>query len=334
MFEDHNSSPESRNGFHSPPAPVTTAGEILEDRFPQLEDRERLFARLIDAVQPGICLVDRSGIIVHANRASSDIFGYGVEELVGQSFLRIYEPERQAHMLHLHEEVIRGNVVHPFETVLRRKDGREVWAQISSNLLQFEGDRYRVVSVLDVTERKRLEQSLQALATTDSLTGVANRRQFLELARHEVLRGRRKENLPAVIMIDLDNFKKINDTYGHATGDRALMEFSLCAVHTLRACDIFGRLGGEEFAAILPDTDEASAATIAGRLRHAIASLSVPAPGGDIDFTASFGVARVADGETTVEAALHRADLALYRAKQLGRNRVECAEAIAETVQG
>ncbi|MEQ9362766.1 MAG: GGDEF domain-containing protein, partial [Leptospirales bacterium] len=147
-------------------------------------------------------------------------------------------------------------------------------------------------------------------------------RHFLELARHEVLRGRRRDKLPGVLMVDLDFFKRINDTCGHATGDRVLMEFSLCCEHGIRDSDIFGRLGGEEFAILLPELGEDAAAETAERLRKSVAALPVSAPGGEIFFSASFGVARVLPGETTIEPALHRADVALYRAKHGGRNRV------------
>ncbi len=297
--------------------------QSLHERFPEIADREQLFAQLIEAIQPGVCLVNTAGKIVHANASCAGLFGYELSELIGESFLCVVKPDRRDTMRHLHDEVIRGNQVHPFEAPLLRKDGQEIWTQISSNRLQFESEYFRVMSVVDVTERKRLEESLQVLATTDPLTGVANRRHFLELARHEVLRGRRQEKLPAVLMVDLDFFKRINDTCGHATGDRVLMEFSLCCEHGIRDSDIFGRLGGEEFAILLPELSEDAAAETAERLRKSVAALPVPAPGGEVFFSASFGVARVLPGESSVEPAMHRADVALYRAKHSGRNRVE-----------
>lgn len=302
------------------PVPATDG---INERFPEVAAREQLFSQLIDAIQPGICLVNAAGQIVHTNASCADLLGYERNELIGQSFLCGVKPDRRDTMRHLHEEVIRGNQVHPFESTLVRKDGREIWTQISSNRLQFESEFFRVLSIVDITERKRLEESLQVLATTDPLTGVTNRRHFLELSRHEVLRGRRKENLPSVLMVDLDFFKRINDTCGHATGDRVLMEFSLCCEHGIRNSDIFGRLGGEEFAVLLPELDLEAAAETAERLRKSVAALPVPAPGGEVHFSASFGVARVLPGEATVEQALHRADVALYRAKNGGRNRVE-----------
>ena len=305
------------------PRTQPAAAEGINARFPEIADREQLFSRLIDAIQPGVCLVNRGGQIVHANTSCCEMFGYTREELAGQSFLCLVGPERRETMRHLHDQVMRGNQVHPFETTLVRKDGREIWAQLSSSRLQFETEYFRVLSFMDVTERKRLEQSLQVLATTDPLTGIPNRRHFLELARHQVLRGRRTNRLPVVLMIDLDHFKKINDTRGHAAGDRVLMEFSLCCEHGIRDSDIFGRLGGEEFAVVFPDLDLPAAAETAERLRKNVAALPVSAPGGEIHFSASFGIAQVAEGETTIEPALHRADVALYRAKHGGRNRVE-----------
>ncbi|MCR9141899.1 MAG: sensor domain-containing diguanylate cyclase [bacterium] len=334
----HESTPQAGPGdehqAHADARPINAVADGIYSHFPELADREQLFARLIDGIQPGVCLLNADGEIVHANASCSELFGYEREELIGRSFLCVVKADRRDTMRHLHDEVIRGNQVHPFETTLVRSDGREIWTQISSNRLQFNDQFYRVMSVVDVTERKRLEESLQVLATTDPLTGVANRRHFLELARHEVLRGRRQERLPAVLMVDLDFFKRINDTCGHATGDRVLMEFSLCCEHGIRDSDIFGRLGGEEFAILLPELDEKAAAETAERLRKNVAALPVPAAGGEVYFSASFGVARAMPGETSIEAALHRADVALYRAKHGGRNRVEVYSDSMQAVDG
>lgn len=304
---------------------ISSAAARLIERFPgeEVEDGGDFSASLIDAIHPGICVVNVAGQVVHVNQSCCELFGYDRTTLLESNFEVLVAPERRVAMQHLHDEVIRGNTVHPFETTLQHADGRAIWIQLASNRLRFGAGNFRVISLVDITERKRLEQSLQVLATTDSLTGLANRRHFLEQARHTVLRGRRTGKLPAVVMIDLDHFKRINDTRGHSTGDRVLIEFALCCERGLRESDVLGRLGGEEFALLLPEVSANAGAETAERLRRALAGLTVSAPEGPLHFSASFGVASVGKSEGTIEAALHRADIALYHAKRAGRNRVE-----------
>ncbi|PTD95362.1 sensor domain-containing diguanylate cyclase [Pseudothauera lacus] len=175
----------------------------------------------------------------------------------------------------------------------------------------------------DITERKQRERELQRLASTDLLTGLPNRRAFLTRLEQEQARMQRFGSAGAVLMIDLDHFKRINDSYGHAAGDAALRLFAERAQACLRATDLLGRLGGEEFAALLPGTDAAGATLLAERLRTEIAAAPFPSPQGALTITVSVGVATLSGGDTRAEMALARADAALYRAKSCGRDRVE-----------
>jgi diguanylate cyclase (GGDEF)-like protein len=169
----------------------------------------------------------------------------------------------------------------------------------------------------------RMQRELNRLATTDQLTGVRNRRYFMERSQGEVARARRHGCLLSIIMMDIDYFKKINDTYGHAAGDQALRVFAHLCQEGLRLSDVFGRLGGEEFAIMLPETPLADAAMVAERLRQAAEAAEVPLPeGGCLKFTVSIGVSELGWDESNLEPALVRADGALYRAKNGGRNQV------------
>jgi diguanylate cyclase (GGDEF)-like protein len=167
----------------------------------------------------------------------------------------------------------------------------------------------------------RANAELKRLATTDSLTGAFNRRHFLELAGKEVARMRRYRHRVSCLMLDIDHFKKVNDTYGHDIGDKAIIATVLMARKTLRTEDVFGRLGGEEFAAMLPMTAIDKAEQVAERLRVAIEALRIPTPQGELGFTTSIGLVEVATDGESFEQALKRADEALYEAKRLGRNR-------------
>lgn len=165
---------------------------------------------------------------------------------------------------------------------------------------------------------------LRRLAATDPLTGVFNRRRFLELAETEMRRLGRNGRAFGLIMMDVDHFKSINDTRGHAAGDHVLKAMADTCVGHLRTVDAVGRLGGEEFAILLPETDLPGVRLTAERLRESLGGLEVPINADTINFTISAGYTAVSDARDTVDDALKRADEALYQAKKLGRNRAIC----------
>lgn len=161
---------------------------------------------------------------------------------------------------------------------------------------------------------------LTRLAATDFLTGVLNRRRFMELGEAEVARVRRSGRCFGTVMIDVDHFKTVNDTYGHDVGDTVLRTLAEACVDRLRNVDIVGRMGGEEFALILPETDPQGAKLTVERLREYLGELTVPVDTGTLKVTVSAGVTTVQDPNDSIEAALKRADEALYEAKGRGRN--------------
>lgn len=181
---------------------------------------------------------------------------------------------------------------------------------------------------------ERLQADLDRQASRDPLTGALNRRAFALLAGKAISLARRNGRPVAVLMMDLDHFKRINDLIGHAGGDAILCRFVAVAGRVLRTEDIFCRFGGEEFVALLPDTDGAHALTVAERLRRSYAEEAAllhkdtPLP---VDFTVSIGVSEAVGGEA-IEPALKRADAALYNAKAAGRNR--CETAVADALAG
>jgi diguanylate cyclase (GGDEF)-like protein len=179
----------------------------------------------------------------------------------------------------------------------------------------------------DVTERHELESHLRFLATTDALTGVANRRSLLRRAEHEFRRARRYDRPMALLLLDLDHFKKVNDTWGHFAGDEALKALCQVCLASLRGSDMLGRLGGEEFAVLLPEAGIRDACGAAERIRGAVEGLTVEWHGHQIRITVSVGVATLEPGDPDIYALMRRADLAVYTAKDVGRNRVVlCAD--------
>ncbi len=173
------------------------------------------------------------------------------------------------------------------------------------------------------TNRKlqELNAQLYELATTDSMTKLFNRRHFLESAENEFLRQHRKHTQSAMLMMDIDFFKKVNDTYGHATGDAAIISVADQLKSSLRKYDLVGRLGGEEYAMMLVDCDIDKATDIAARLCREVEESDIVFDGNTINITISIGISPLLDNDTKVEQSLVRADQALYEAKENGRNR-------------
>jgi diguanylate cyclase (GGDEF)-like protein len=171
-------------------------------------------------------------------------------------------------------------------------------------------------------ENARLFQEVQKLSTVDPLTGLYNRRHFNASAQLEFQRALRYDLPLSAIMMDIDHFKRVNDTYGHAAGDRVLVAVAAVCMRGLRSMDLHARYGGEEFCFLLPETALKGALSLAERLRAAVAALHVDSDKGSFTLTASFGVAERLAGENAIANLLERSDQAMYEAKRGGRNRV------------
>jgi diguanylate cyclase (GGDEF)-like protein len=210
----------------------------------------------------------------------------------------------------------RDGSVFPVEISLSRSDGPD-------------GPLFTAM-IRDITDRKQAEAELRLLATTDPLTGLANRRHLIDRAERELLRLQRFSNPFTLMTLDVDHFKRINDTYGHASGDRALCGLAATCIGLVREMDVVGRMGGEEFTIVLPETSGDEAMSVAERIRLGIADLRFDAdpPDSEFGFTVSLGVAECRQDDVRIEQPLARADRALYEAKAAGRNRVVRASSI------
>ncbi len=176
-------------------------------------------------------------------------------------------------------------------------------------------------AVKERADAEKRAEHLNNLAMTDGMTGLWNRRQFMTLAKAELQRASRHGRAVSLIMLDIDNFKAVNDRYGHNIGDAVIVAVAETCQSQKRFSDIAARLGGEEFAMLLPESGLDDAGIVAERLREAIGRLTIPAGGGDVTVTISLGVTE-AEENISVEELLRRADIALYQAKRSGRNRV------------
>jgi diguanylate cyclase (GGDEF)-like protein len=185
--------------------------------------------------------------------------------------------------------------------------------------------RLRRRQYLARVELERVRDELHVMATVDALTGVLNRRRFLEIAEEELERARRYGRPLSMIALDLDHFKDVNDNLGHAAGDDVLAALARILQDQMRRQDVVGRIGGEEFAVILPETTGDDALDLAERIRACLGAVKLAAGGVPLTVTASLGVAEVRRSDQSAEDALQRADAALYQAKRRGRDRVEAA---------
>jgi len=285
---------------------------------------EDALRRLFMAVPVPLALTRLTdGRLIKTNAAALATFGFTAEEADGQSTERLYVDPVRRHALV--DAVRRDGAVAGFETDLLLGDGSIRTFLLSATRVCHCGEDCIIVGATDITDRKRMEESLMRLASTDQLTGLANRHHFFSLGEALQARARRLDEPLGVLMMDLDNFKSINDSYGHDIGDLVLLTFAQLCRSIFRESDVVARIGGEEFAVLLPATDLDGGLLVAERLRERVESYHViPHSGGILRFTVSIGVAELEFDESKLDAALMRADRALYHAKRTGRNCVGC----------
>lgn len=286
-----------------------------------LEDAALTLRHMLDAAPFPIVVSDfETGVVRFSNQRAADMLELPIGELVGREAPDFYvrREDRRA----LVDAVRAKGHVDGFSAELRSHAGRTFWALMGGRRMTLHGEDVLMVSLADLTEQKETEARLRDLSIRDALTGLFNRRHFFETgAQLRELSARHGWPL-SVAIIDADDFKAVNDRYGHGVGDEALRAFARASKKHLRASDVLARYGGEELALLMPETDLTQAAQAAERLRAAVAAETFEAGAERLHLTVSVGVAEHADGET-LEAMLQRADTALYRAKSAGKNRVE-----------
>jgi diguanylate cyclase (GGDEF)-like protein/PAS domain S-box-containing protein len=289
---------------------------------------ETRFRATFEQAAIGIAHISPDGRYVAVNRKFCDMLGRTRDELVGSDAARIDGAVDASHELHA-ARLLAGEIeAHAAEQKFEN-GGKVMWGNSTLTLVRDPaGATMHFLRVIeDITERKCLEADLTELATTDMLTGLPNRRRFVMRLEEEHARLRRFDmHYAALLLLDLDSFKRINDTYGHAAGDAVLCQFASVIRGSIREIDVAARVGGEEFAIILPGATRTAALEFAERLRARVAETPAQHMGKSIRFTVSIGIAAMEAADSEAGAALVRADTALYRAKQSGRDRVEVVE--------
>ncbi|MFW3614490.1 diguanylate cyclase [Billgrantia antri] len=273
--------------------------------------------------------LDADGRVVKVNRTELNWLGYAAEEVIGKRDYRDFvTPETREAFDAAFQQVLGVEREGSAECELITRHGTTLPVVIQATAYRTrQGFVHSRAMVFDLSERKRLEETLARQAMTDPLTGLGNRRYLKDQASLEMARARRNGAPLSLIVIDLDHFKRINDEYGHDVGDLVLQHFAHKTGEQLREGDVLCRMGGEEFAVLLPDTPKEAALQVAERLRQALERSPAAvdreiAPGGQLRYTASLGVTWVNTEEATLKPAIKRADTGLYEAKAKGRNRV------------
>jgi diguanylate cyclase (GGDEF)-like protein/PAS domain S-box-containing protein len=312
---------------------IHAAARDVTERFAaeaaQREAEER-FRRAFDDSATGMAIVgvegERRDMLLDANESLGRIFGCPCEELVGTRALSaMVDPAHAPALTRGMEELLRGvDAVHRGEYRVVRSDGAHMWLDMTASLVR-DGEGkplYRLVQALDVTERKTAEDRLRFLADHDPLSGVFNRRRFEGELQRELDLSASRARSSVLLLLDVDRFKAINDTLGHATGDAVIARLGDALRSRLRSADVIARLGGDEFAAILRRTDLPVAREVARDLQEVAAQRLASVVGdehGPVTF--SVGLVEIGDG-TRADDVLSLADRALYAAKAAGRDRV------------
>lgn len=291
----------------------------------RLRERELLVNSLLGSVNAVLWAFDwKQQKMVYVSPAYERVFGRSAALLLADfnEWRNSLYPDDMEYAEQSLLSVLELGAVEQREYRIIRGDGEVRWLSdkcFASPATQFGGQSLIVGIAEDITEKKALQNELQRLATSDVLTGASNRRHFFEHAELLFAEARSSTRPLSFLLLDIDDFKKVNDTYGHQMGDRVLQRVAHCGAYVLRRDDLFGRIGGEEFAAIFPQCNIQQARQIAERLQREVQRLQFPHDGGSFGVTISQGITELGQDDTLGDLYA-RADAAMYQAKRQGKD--------------
>nr|CTQ89688.1 diguanylate cyclase/phosphodiesterase (GGDEF & EAL domains) with PAS/PAC sensor(s) [Kibdelosporangium sp. MJ126-NF4] len=309
---------------------ISTGIDVTARRIAErdLRDAEERFRQAFDHASIGMCLVGQGGVFLQVNRAMCDMLGRSEAELLSLKVVDVSHPEDYA-VGGAAVAAMKAGSNEPFHGVKRyfHADGRIVWGQVTVSPVRPHNNApvYLVTQIEDITERREAEARLVHQALHDSLTGLPNRALLMDRLKQVLARAGRRPALTAVLFIDLDGFKDINDSLGHDIGDEVLREIAQRISAQVRPADTVARLGGDEFVVLCSDlAGEQSAVEISERLTAAVGRpVALPGYEVQVEVTASIGIALSDNESITPEGMLRNADSAMYGAKTQGKNRWE-----------
>ena len=288
-----------------------------------LRASEQSFRRLFETADDGIALLDPElGTIVDANTRLQHVVHRSRVELIGRRFddlptFALVDDHRAAA-----DELRRIGLFKSDEWTLKRPDGTAVAVEVTATACEAGGRKLAQWNFRDISDRKEAEARIRYLALHDPLTGLANRTKFFDRLQQSIAAARRNSARVAALAIDLDHFKAVNDTHGHAAGDVVIQAIGTALNGALRATDKIARFGGEEFIVLIHEVDESGIITVAQNLRRTVEALAIPYQDRTLSVTVSVGGALAGPDDRDIQDVIERADDALYKAKAAGRNRV------------
>ncbi|MFQ6573456.1 GGDEF domain-containing protein [Pseudomonas sp. UM16] len=319
-FQPHSTPPEAAQTLL---ALMHAQGEVA-----RLSEREQLFSSLLDSVNAVLWAFDwQSRQVLYVSPAYERIFGRPAGLLLADFNEwrdSIYPDDLDYAERSLAEVLVKG-AVEDREYRIIDANGQIRWLSDKCFINQQADSNQRVIVVgmaEDITEKKRLEGELQRLATTDVLTQSSNRRHFFDCAERAFEAARQEQTPLSFLLLDIDDFKQINDTYGHQEGDYVLQRIADTGKAVLRRGDLFGRIGGEEFAAVFPGCTPQIAQQIAERLQREIQRLGFSHEQNTFGVTVSQGLTGLSDEDESLDSLFARADAAMYQAKRQGKNQI------------
>ncbi len=291
------------------------------------DSNELIFRSIVENSLDAVVIINRSGDIIWWNVAAERMFGYDSSEVIGKyvhDILPAHDLREKANKsFKLFKNKGTGPAIGKALLVRGlRKNGDEFHVQFSPNTVDVNGELYVFAFLRDISDLVSLQEKLKYQANIDELTGILNRREFLRQAKTAYEMSIRHKEPLALLMMDIDFFKKINDQYGHHAGDIALQELAKNVSKIIRTEDIFGRVGGEEFFLALIKTPIDIAFHMAERVRLATENMLITTPSFSFKLTVSIGITAIEKGDTSLLELQNRCDNALYEAKKTGRNRV------------
>jgi diguanylate cyclase (GGDEF)-like protein/PAS domain S-box-containing protein len=314
---------------------IGVAHDVTEQRQKE-EERARL-ALIVESSNDAIFSISLDGVITSWNRGAENVFGYTAGEIIGRQIFTIIPPERFDERARILQMTLCGDQVRHFETTRIKKDGSQIDVSISSSpILNADGKIIgNAVIARDVTERRKMEEIIKHQAHHDTLTDLPNRQLFMNFLSLELAQARRNEKRLALLFLDLDGFKQVNDTLGHCYGDRLLQGVAQRLKACIRESDTVARLGGDEFTVLMPDLVQTDDVGIV--LKKILGVFETPFVLDDVaaDTTASIGVCMFPDDGEYVEELMKKADIAMYAAKGSGGNSYQFynAEINARTIK-
>jgi len=320
---------------------ISVLTDITQSKKAQkkVKESEEQLKTVLSATPDPIVIYTNQGIPEYVNPAFVNVFGWSIDELHGKRIPFVPDDQKQITSKKLKELFNSGKKVQ-FETKRLTKQGNCINVIVSTSCIQdLKGEILKLVVILtDITAQKHAKKELKLLnsrlkheATHDPLTGAPNRRAVLDSLVNEFDRSKRKNSTLSIGLCDLDHFKHVNDKYGHQVGDDVLCCFVKTVQSILRPYDLVGRYGGEEFLLIVPESIGSVEEGIYERIRAKIADQKMATRSGEINITISIGVTNISEHETS-DAMIAAADIALYKAKDNGRNQLAFAGAGSTTV--